>query len=52
MSAHSLSALATAVESIPDPRSKQGVTHPYQYAGRPIVIVNIILQQNEKITNY
>ena len=29
MSARSLSALAAAVVSLPDPRSKQGVSHPY-----------------------
>jgi hypothetical protein len=29
MSSHSLSTLAAAVASLPDPRSKQGVTHPY-----------------------
>ena len=29
MSADSLSALATAIQSVPDPRSKQGVSHPF-----------------------
>ena len=29
MSAVSLSALSAAVASLPDPRSKQGVSHPY-----------------------
>ena len=29
MSASSLCALAATLESLPDPRSKQGVSHPY-----------------------
>jgi hypothetical protein len=43
MSSVSLHALATAVESLPDPRSKQGVSHPYH--GMLILVLLGLLAQ-------
>jgi len=43
MSSNSLHALASAVESLPDPRSKQGVSHPY-HGMLLIVLLGLIAQ--------
>ena len=43
MSADSLSALADAVASLPDPRSKQGVSHPY-HGMLVLVLLGLIAQ--------
>src|SRR5215469_16096197 len=43
MSAPSLSALSAAVASLPDPRSKQGVTHPY-HGMLVIVLLGLVAQ--------
>ena len=43
MSPTSLCALAAAVESLPDPRSKQGVTHPY-HGMLLLVLLGLITQ--------
>jgi hypothetical protein len=43
MSAHSLSALAVAIGSLPDPRSKQGVSHPY-HGMLLIVLLGLVAQ--------
>ena len=43
MSAASLSALADAVTSLPDPRSKQGVSHPY-HGMLVLVLLGLIAQ--------
>jgi hypothetical protein len=39
----SLQALATALESLPDPRSKQGVTHPY-HGMLALVLIGLVAQ--------
>ena len=43
MSADSLSALAAAVASLPDPRSKQGISHPY-HGMLVLVLLGLIAQ--------
>jgi len=43
MSAVSLSALSAAVASLPDPRSKQGVSHPY-HGMLILVLLGLIAQ--------
>jgi hypothetical protein len=43
MSAVSLSALADAVASLPDPRSKQGVSHPY-HGMLVLILLGLIAQ--------
>ena len=43
MSENSLSALAAALETLPDPRSKQGVSHPY-HGMLAIVLLGLIAQ--------
>jgi len=43
MSADSLSALAKTLETLPDPRSKQGISHPY-HGMLAIVLLGLIAQ--------